>query len=161
MSRRPSWDEVWLQVAYDVSERSLCWRRQVGAVIVSADNRVQAASYNGPQPGFTHDRLDCRHWCPRSLSDDKSADYSACVASHAEASALVRADRSQLGGGTIFCTAGTCINCAKLIAHTELRRLVHVVGPQDMHRNPDDVEAFLRGTGREVVRIELSETERV
>ena len=43
-----------------VAKRSLCDRRQVGAVIVSADNRVQAAGYNGPRPGYQHEEMGCR-----------------------------------------------------------------------------------------------------
>lgn len=150
---RPSWDDVWMDCAKAVAQRSLCARAQVGAVIVSADNLVQAASYNGPRPGFDHEGLSCTYWCPRSLSDDKSADYSACESTHAEASALVRADRSKLAGGTIFSTAGTCINCARLIAHTGLARLVHVVTSADAHRDPDRVEDFLIAAGLEVVRL--------
>lgn len=152
---RPSWDEVWLDVAASVSQRSLCSRARVGAVIVSLDNRVQAASYNGPRPGFPHGDKLCIHWCARSQLGAKiDADYSTCEATHAEASALVRADRSQLKGGTIYITGACCINCARLISHTELNRVVHVVRGTDVHRNPEAVEEFLRAAGFEVLRWE-------
>ena len=104
---------------------------------VSASNVVCAASYNGPEPGFKHENQDCTHWCTRALTGDMSPDYSSCSSTHAETSALVRADRSQLDGGTIYVTRSVGINCAKLIAHTGLTRVVHVVTPDDMHRSPD------------------------
>jgi len=147
-----------MQCAMTIGERSLCARAQVGAVIVSTDNVVQAASYNGPEPGFDHEGIDCTHWCPRAQPGASiTADYSACRSTHAEASALVRADKSRLDGGTIYVTRSTCINCAQLIAHTGLARLVHVVTVDDMHRDPDGVEEFLRNTGRDVVRRSIVE----
>lgn len=154
MRPRPSWDQVWMEVAYTVAQRSLCSRAQVGAVIVSLDNRVQAASYNGPRPGFNHCGMTCASWCPRAQPGAAhTADYSACEATHAEASALVRADRSQLTGGTIYITGSVCINCARLISHTELRRVVHTVRETESHRNPEAVEEFLIEAGLKVFRL--------
>jgi dCMP deaminase len=151
---RPSWDQVWLEVAATVAQRSLCSRAQVGAVIVSLDNRVQAASYNGPRPGFVHNEQSCTSWCPRAQPGAPiTSDYSTCEATHAESSALVRADRSQLAGGTIYITSSVCINCARLIAHTELSRVVHIVNmTREAHRNPESVEEFLRESGLTVIR---------
>jgi dCMP deaminase len=151
---RPSWDDVWIEVARTIARRSLCSRAQVGAVIVSRDNRVQAASYNGPRPDFPHGEMPCVNWCARAQPGAATTpDYSSCEATHAEMSALVRADRSQLDGGTIYVTGSVCINCARMITHTELHRVVHRVNEADMHRNPESVEEFLRQSGIAVVRL--------
>lgn len=153
---RPSWNGVWITVARTVAERSLCSRAQVGAVIVSADNRVQSASYNGPVPGFDHDKQPCTAWCPRAKKepgDALSPEYLDCAATHAEASALVRADRSQLEGASIYVSGAVCINCAKLICHTGIKTVFHVVHATDAHRDPEVVEKFLRENGRAVIRM--------
>lgn len=152
-ANRPRWDEVWLQVAHAVAQRSLCDRARVGAVIVSKDNRVQAASYNGPAPGFAHGNMTCSTWCQRSTAIKLSPTYDDCPASHAEANAIARSDWSQLHGAAIYVTAATCYPCAKLIAQTGIRTLVHVVRPEDMHRDPERVEDYLASVGITTYRV--------
>ena len=63
---RPSWDETWLSVARTVARRSLCSRDQVGAVVVSATNRLLETGYNGPPSGFQTDLQPCTEWCLRA-----------------------------------------------------------------------------------------------
>ena len=45
-TRRPTWDEYFLQLARQAATRSTCLRRQVGAVLVR-DKRILATGYNG------------------------------------------------------------------------------------------------------------------
>lgn len=149
---RPTWDAVWMATAFAVAGRSLCSRAQVGAAIVTADNRVQAVSYNGPPPSFNHAGMPCTVWCPRSTAKTKTEDYTDCPASHAEMAAIARADWSQLDGGTIYVTGAVCYGCAKLILQTNLANVVHVVRPSEAHRHPADVEAFLLNNGVRVHR---------
>ena len=61
---RPSWDEVWMQVADTVALRSRCSRAQIGAVVVSKDQRVSSTGYNGPAASFPNEG-ECVNWCPR------------------------------------------------------------------------------------------------
>jgi dCMP deaminase len=153
---RITWDEVWMRTAMTIAERSLCSRAQVGAVIVSQDNRVQSAAYNGPPPGFAHMDKRCVEWCRRAQPGAEiSSDYSSCEAQHAEISALVRSDRSQLGGAAIYVSGAVCINCARSICHTGIIKVVHVVNESDAHRDPQAVESFLRLYQRQVLRYAL------
>jgi len=147
---RPSWDATWLAVAQIIAYRSRCDRAQVGAVIVTGDNRVAAISYNGPPRG---QRLTgtCIAWCPRSRGD-VTASYDACATVHAEANALLRADFTDIRGGTIYVSSACCRGCAKLIANSGITRVVHVVGPNDAHRDPTTVETYLRTCGLTVTR---------
>jgi len=48
---RPSWDEYFLKITADVSERATCVKRKVGAIIVK-DNRILSTGYNGTPKGF-------------------------------------------------------------------------------------------------------------
>lgn len=141
---RPSWDAVWMHTAETVASRSLCSRAHVGAVIVTADNRVEAASYNGPPPHFPHGGHECVSWCPRATAASLDPGYFDCPASHAEANAIARSDWSALRGATIYVTGSVCFTCAKLILQTGIVKVVHQVLETDSHRMPDAVERFLR-----------------
>lgn len=149
---RSSWDDTWLEVAYILGKRrSRCSLAQVGAVIVTADQEVDSTCYNGPAAGLKVSG-ECRFWCPRAMTNgDRSPDYSACESIHAEENALIRADHSKMRGGTIYVSRSVCINCARRIANSGLRRVVHAVHDDDAHRDPRAVEKFLRDTGLEVV----------
>lgn len=149
---RPTWDDVWMETALIVAYRSLCVRAQVGAVIVTADNRVQAVSFNGAPDRFDVSGEPCTSWCARATTGDTSSDYSRCAAVHAEANALMRSDWSQIQGGTIYSSGAVCANCAKLIIASGLDRVVHRVLTTDTHRDPSAVEAQIRSSGIEVVR---------
>jgi deoxycytidylate deaminase len=50
---RPSWDEYFATLAKQVSTRTTCLRRAVGAVIVK-ENRILATGYNGVPKGMAH-----------------------------------------------------------------------------------------------------------
>jgi len=50
---RPSWDEYFLRITREVSQRSTCLRRKVGAVLVR-DRRILATGYNGAPSGLAH-----------------------------------------------------------------------------------------------------------
>lgn len=149
---RPSWDATWMAVARTIGRRSQCSRAQVGAVVVTADNRVASVSYNGAARGLKT-QGSCINWCPRAQGKTEiSADYGACPAIHAEANALLRADWTQIQGGTIYVSHSSCINCAKLISNSGLARLMHFIDDEAEQRHPDEVEAYLHRAGIQVER---------
>jgi len=83
---------------------------------------------------------------------DLSADYSACESLHAEDNALLRADFTEIRGGTIYVSRAICIICARRIANSGLRQAIHRVTDSDLHRDPDKVEAYLTQVGIAVFR---------
>lgn len=124
---RPGWDETWLEVAATIAKRSLCINSKVGAVLVSSDNFVVSASYNGPPKGLNLSG-PCGNWCDRAkyrgAAGAGTANYERCASIHAEANAIIRADHSQIQGGTLFCTRLPCIGCARLVANSGVARIV-------------------------------------
>jgi dCMP deaminase len=50
-SGRPSWDEYFMQITFEVAKRSTCPRATVGAVIVR-DKRILTTGYNGAPANF-------------------------------------------------------------------------------------------------------------
>jgi dCMP deaminase len=151
---RPAWHEIWMTVAKTAATRSLCSRAQIGSVIVTADNRVESITYNGPPPKFEHHRSSCTDWCPRALkSEGFSTEYDDCFANHAEANGIARSNWSNLDGAALYVNGSVCFQCAKLIATTGISTVFHVVNASDAHREPAKVEKFLRRMGIEVVRV--------
>lgn len=156
---RPSWDETWLAVAKQVAARSLCSRAQVGAVITDSRNRIVATGYNGPPADYplptyedTSDLLMCGAWCTRAqlARVEKAVDYTDCPSLHAEANALLAADRSSWQGGTIYVTGVVCHACGKLIANSGLKRVV--IAREDTDRSYRvNGHGLLRHCGLDVV----------
>lgn len=148
---RVSWDDVWMAVADAIALRSRCDLAQVGAVIVTRDQKVNSSSYNGPMAGLELPGT-CKLWCPRYGADRTNPDYSNCLAIHAESNAIARADHSAIAGGTIYVSRSCCVNCVRLIGNSGIARLVHRVTDADRHRNPEYVEEQARAGGLNVVR---------
>jgi len=154
---RPSWDDTWLNVAYIMGRRSRCSLAQVGAVIVTADEKIASTGYNGPPGGLLVEGY-CDQWCERAMNAGfnpgarNNPDYSTCDSIHAETNALLRADHSAIRGGTVYVSRCICVNCARLVANSGVVRVVHAVGAIDAHRDPDRTDAILTEAGLMVSR---------
>lgn len=150
------WDETWMAVAQVVALRSLCSRAQVGAVIVTAENRIVATGYNGPPRMFDHGERPCVEWCERAANARKdlpiAANYSDCPSSHAESNAFMAADRSLWQRGTLYVTGDICQLCTKLVANSGLARVVVQPDRPQPHRESDASYEFIRRMG---IRIEI------
>lgn len=147
---RLSWDQVWALTADIAAKRSLCARRQVGCVIVTADNRIASVSFNGAPDPIDCGGKPCTEWCDRAKAGATDSAYETCAANHAEQNALIRANWDMIQGGTIYTSSSTCINCAKLIAAAGITRVVHRTAPEDAHRSPANVYAYLMSMGIQV-----------
>jgi dCMP deaminase len=120
---RPGWTAWGLELARTVALRADCTRRQVGAVIVTADHRIVATGYNGAAPGAP----GCltAGACPRGASDvapGSSYDTGpgACIALHAEQNALLRDSWADMTGSTMYITDEPCGGCMKMLGGTPL-----------------------------------------
>ena len=111
---RVPWDTYFMNIAREVSTRSTCDRKFVGAVIVR-DKSILATGYNGSIRGLPH--------CDEEghLVEDGH-----CVRTvHAEANAIVQAARNgvRIEGASIYVTASPCWGCFRLIANAALSRV--------------------------------------
>lgn len=143
MNSRPSWDETWMSVADTVALRSRCSRAQIGAVIVDVNKRIIATGYNGPAANLML-KGECINWCERAQGKTGlGSAYDGCPSIHAEANALLYVDRSAIEGGTIYVTGAPCMQCAKLISNSGVKRVVARVLDSDAHRKPEVVLDYL------------------
>jgi dCMP deaminase len=147
---RPTWDETWMNVATALSKRSKCVNRQVGAVIVTKENRPMAVGYNGPPANFETSTPNCDGFCPRGGSNDRGTSYSNCVSVHAEANALLFADRRDYEGGTIYVTNPCCWDCAKLVSNSGVARVVVRMSEADKHYDHTPALDLIRSCGIKV-----------
>jgi dCMP deaminase len=112
---RVSWDDYFMNIAREVSSRSTCDRKFVGAVIVR-DKCILATGYNGSIRGLPH--------CDE---EGHLMEEGHCVRTvHAEANAIVQAARNgvRIDGSAIYVTASPCWGCFRLIANGGIARVV-------------------------------------
>ena len=116
---RPSIDEYMLNMARVASSRTTCSRRAVGAVITDHLNHILSTGYNGVPRGLDH-CIDK----PCKGSDFRSGEgLDLCKAQHAEVNAIVHC-RDIQSATNIYLTVSPCMSCMKLIAATNIRRIV-------------------------------------
>jgi len=110
---RKDWDTYFLDIAFEVAERSTCPRRKVGAVVVK-DKRIKGTGYNGSASGLAHCTEDgcivVNNHCIRTI--------------HAEVNALLECTPEERKGATIYVTDRPCAECSKLIISTGITRVV-------------------------------------
>ena len=151
---RPSWDQVWMDVADIIAKRSRCSRAQIGAVLVSANQRIASTGYNGPAATLDVEG-DCIDWCPRAQGIVPLDNlYDTCPSIHAEANALLYVDRSRIEGGTIYITDVACLQCAKLVSNSGVAKVVMRVGSKAAHRKPEATIEYLKNCNVDVTILE-------
>lgn len=118
---RPSFDEIYMQLAEQLALRSHCVKMKVGAVLTK-DTRIISLGYNGP-PAGTH---NCdEEWpetgCPR---DSKG---SCSLALHAEQNAILYAAKNKVDmeGATLYVTLAPCIACARVIFSIGIKKVIY------------------------------------
>ena len=120
---RPSWDEYFMGIAQEVSRRSTCLRRHVGAVLV-VDRRILATGYNGAPSGLPH----CREaGCLREqLAVPSGERHELCRGLHGEQNAIIQAARHgvRIDGATLYTTHHPCSMCSKMAINAGIRRIV-------------------------------------
>jgi dCMP deaminase len=105
-------DEKYMQMAAVWATNSYCKRRQVGALVVK-DKRIISDGYNGTPSGFDN------------ICEENNVSFPYVL--HAEANAITKLARSHNNsdGSTLYVTASPCIECAKLIIQSGIKRVVY------------------------------------
>lgn len=106
-------DARYLRMAQVWSENSYCTRRRVGALIVK-DKMIISDGYNGTPVGF------------ENVCEDDDGSTKPYVL-HAEANAITKVAQSNNSscGATLYVTTSPCIECAKLIIQSGIKRVVY------------------------------------
>ncbi len=117
-----SFDEIYMELAQNLSRKSHCVKMKVGAVLTK-DTRIVSIGYNGP-PAATH---NCdEEWpetgCPR---DSKG---SCSLALHAEQNAILYASKNgvPVDGCTLYITLSPCLACARIIYAMGIKSVIYL-----------------------------------
>ena len=121
---RPSWDEYFATLAKQVSTRTTCMRRAVGAVVVK-DNRILATGYNGVPSGMHHcGEVGCLR---DKLGVPSGQRQEICRGLHAEQNAIIQAAKYgiDISGAKIYITTQPCITCAKMLINAGITEIIY------------------------------------
>jgi dCMP deaminase len=103
-------DEVFLNMAIELSRLGTCCRLKVGAVLLRPDGGIAAAGFNGALPGMPH----CT---PETCNPGQRCLHT----SHAEENALGFCDGHV---STAYVTHEPCLTCTRALARRGVRRVV-------------------------------------
>ena len=119
---KPSFDDIYMELAQNLSRKSHCVKIKVGAVL-TRDTRIVSLGYNGP-PAGTH---NCdEEWpvegCPRAIKGGCS------LALHAEENAILYAakNKTSLEDATLYVTLSPCLACARIIFTTGIKKVIYL-----------------------------------
>ncbi len=131
-----NWDEYFMSIAKLTAGRSKDPNTQVGACIVSHDNRILSIGYNGSPNGF-HD--DMFPWD----REGEPLNTKYLYVCHAEMNAILnyRGSRVELENAKIYVDLFPCNECAKLIIQAGIKEVIYL---SDKYKDTDGVIASKR-----------------
>lgn len=133
-TKRITKDEYYLNIAKEVAQRSTCYRRSIGAIIIR-DDQIISTGYVGA-PRKTKDSFEHGFCLRNKLNIPHGQRYELCRSVHAEQNAIINAARAgvSLLGGDMYIFGSTygkgrpinsfpCFICKKMIINTGLNRV--------------------------------------
>lgn len=137
-NKQADFDRRYLEMAQIWAKNSYCKRRQVGALIVKG-KMIISDGYNGTPSGF------------ENVCEDEEGRTKQYVL-HAEANAITKVAKSNNSseGATLYVTSSPCIECAKLIIQSGIKRVVY----SDEYRKTEGVELLQRAS-IEIIKLEV------
>jgi len=127
MLDRPSWKEIWMNVAELMSQRSHHPTFKVGAIITSNDNtQILSVGYNGNESGGENEPESCEPGMSGLL--------------HAEINCLLKLDYNNPKDKTMWLTLSPCQQCAKAIVNSGIKNVIY----RDEYRDNRGLEILLK-----------------
>ena len=115
-----SWDEYFMGIAKLSGMRSKDPNTQVGACIVSPDNKILSMGYNGFPVGCSDDVFP---WNREGDPLDNKYFY----ATHSELNAILNYRGTSLEGSKLYVSLFPCNECAKAIIQSGIREIIYEV----------------------------------
>jgi len=129
------WDEYFMGVAQLAAKRSKDPSTQVGACIVSPDNKILSIGYNGFPIGCSDDDF------PWEKTDTTPDHNKYLYSTHSELNAILNYRGGSLEGTKLYVTLFPCNECAKAIIQSGIRTLIY---DSDKYAGSDSVVASKR-----------------
>ena len=115
-----TWDEYFMGVALLSGRRSKDPSTQVGACIVSQDNKILSMGYNGFPKGCSDDEFP---WERENDNDRNLTKYP--FVTHSELNAILNYRGGSLEGTKLYVSLFPCNECAKAIIQAGIRTVVY------------------------------------
>ncbi len=115
-----SWDEYFMGVAHLSGMRSKDPNTQVGACIVSPDNKILSMGYNGFPKGCSDDEFPWERENPENKNLTKYP-----FVTHSELNAILNYRGGSLEGTKLYVSLFPCNECAKAIIQAGIRTVVY------------------------------------
>lgn len=126
-----SWNGYFMGIALLSAQRSKDSNTQVGACIVSEENKILSVGYNGMPIGCSDDEMP---WGKEGEALDTKYPY-VC---HAELNAILNYNGGSLKGAKLYTTLFPCNECAKAIIQSGIKEIVYL---EDKYATTDSVKA--------------------
>ena len=122
---RPSFDEIFMEIAYTWAKRATCLRRKVGAVIAK-DKQQLTAGYNGAPRGVPH-CADLGGCLREKMNIPSGQRAEICRGTHAEQNAITQAAKFGINieGSILYCNTFPCVICTKMILNAGITTVVY------------------------------------
>ena len=114
-----NWDEYFMGIALLTAMRSKDPNSQVGACIVSPENKILSLGYNGMPIGCNDDDMP---WDREG--DELETKY--MYVCHAELNAILNSAHSDLRGSRVYVTLFPCNECAKAIIQSGVKEVLYL-----------------------------------
>ena len=119
--------EAFMSIAKLIAKRSKDPNSQVGAVIVSNEDRILSLGYNGFPNGCSDDEFPWVRDIPNvSDPDTIMLDTKYAYVVHAELNAILNFRGPSLEGSTIYVTMFPCNECAKALIQSGIKRVIYL-----------------------------------
>ena len=129
-----SWDEYFMGVAMLSAARSKDPNTQVGACIVSQDNKILSMGYNGFPIGCSDDEFPWNR-------DGDPYDNKYFYTTHSELNAILNYRGGSLEGSKLYVTLFPCNECAKAVIQSGIREIIYA---DDKYADTPSVRASKR-----------------
>ena len=128
-----NWDEYFMGIAKLTAGRSKDPNTQVGACIVSNDNRVLSTGYNGAPNGFHDDEFPWKR-------EGNPLETKYMYVCHAEENAIdnFRGYKKEFENARIYVDLFPCNECAKKIIQSGIKEVIYL---SDKYANTDSTKA--------------------
>ena len=114
-----TWDEYFMAVAKLAGMRSKDPNSQVGACIVSADNKILSLGYNGFPMGCSDDEF------PWGRDDEDPLKTKYVYVTHSELNAILNYRGGSLEGAKLYVSLFPCNECAKAIIQAGIKTVIY------------------------------------
>ena len=147
-----SWDEYFMGVAQLASMRSKDPNSQVGACIVSQDNKILSIGYNGFPTGCSDEEFP---W--EREGDELETKY--FYVTHSELNAILNYRGGSLEGSKLYVTMFPCNECAKAIIQAGIKTMVYDIDKYSGSASVIASKRMLTAAGVEVIKYQPSNRE--